>query len=228
MGLFHFFTDGSPWTAVIDVSISGVGDAVRMAIAGDQSECVAQDTTGAVFGLPMDGTTTYNWTCSLGTGNLIAAPAANRWLRVSGTVANPGSAWQAPITDPLTVDLLDSSGSILDSTTFTAPAGAWTFNATAGSSSVTYEGSALCWVQTTSTTITYIGTEYHYYDGVTPLRCAWRTLVYSPGTDTIAWDAAEQSFETNWLNGASGNEHHAWATNWGGQLVVGYRDNGHA
>jgi hypothetical protein len=227
MGLFHFFANGAPWAPVIDVDFTTPGDVVRMAIAGDQSECVAQDNTGTVFGLPMDGTATPNWSCALGTGNLIGSPAANRWLRVSGTVTNPGSGWQSPITDPLTIDLLDSSGSVLDTVTFTAPAGSWTFNATAGSSTVTYEGNALCWVQTTPTIITYVGTKLHVYTTGSNPQVAYRCLEYHPGTDTITWMAAEQVFDTTWGPEHSGEEWHGWASNWGGQLVVGYRLNAH-
>ena len=213
------FTDGAPWT-VEEQTFSGL-TIDRLLVAGDHGEVIAADHDGGtIYGLPLSGASTPSWSCSLGTGVLVGAPAAGRWLRHSGTLPDDGLG-NPDTSAAQTLDLLDDTGTVLDSVTFTAPAGAWSENSFGVD--VDQGASMMCWVQTDPATIVYLGSTSIFGPA---FDVEWRPLTFDAGTDTIAWAAAVGSWTPDWVQ-SFGAAWHPWASAWGGQLLVSFVRNGY-
>ena len=214
------FTDGAPWTVAAQTFTGLAVD--RVIVAGDQGQVVAADHVGgAVYGLPLSGASTPAWSCSLGDGVLVGSPLAGRWLRHSGGLPDDGFG-ASDTTAPQTLDLLDDSGSVLDSVTFTAPAGSWDWTLFA-SSPVPVGASCMSWVQPTPTTVLYFGSTSMT---IGAFDIVWRRLTFDPGADTIAWDTSEATWTPDWVN-TFGSVWHPWASSWGGQVLVGFVRDGY-
>lgn len=206
LGAWHFISDGSPWTLEINTVFSQVATH-HLFVAGDQSEAVGSDGTN-VFGVPMDGSTTANWSCAQGTGRLVGAPRQNRWLRMSGT----GD------TDGMTVELMDDTGASLDSVTFTHPPDSYWDGG--GGSGADQADSLLSWVQLAEGMNTYLGCTRALGPTFEVTAIHYRTLVTTG--DTLAWYAAEETFAPDWFDDGGNDLKHPVASSWLGKLAVGF------
>ena len=190
----------SPWT----VSFVGfdfetwTGNTGNIYIAGDLSEAVASTLDGTVYGLPVDGVYpgVANWSCSLGSGRLVGAPHANRWLREN---------------DAGGVDLVSSGGSVLDSL-------AWDWTAVPGNG---YDGGRdnTAWVQVSEDVTTYVYSSPVDSGASSPIL-HYRSIITTG--DTIDWDAAEATCATTWPDQATTRSYPV-ASAWDGQIAVSYR-----
>lgn len=212
--LLHFFTPGSPWTANVDVNFSLPSDPVALFVSGDKAEAVLS-TDSTVYGLPMDGTTTANWSCSLGTGLLIGSPSANRWLRLSGDLPDDGFG-EPDWTNPLTIDMLDDTGSILDTITFVHPRWSWYYAATAP---VPVTDSFLQWITLTTGSVMYLGKDWPNEPTTYELDIVYRLLDCTG--DALSWTDAEQVLSSPWTDAFS-TRFHPSASSYAGQLAIGY------
>lgn len=214
------FTDGAPWT-VEEQTFSGL-TIDRLLVAGDHGEVIAADHDGGtIYGLPLSGASTPSWSCSLGTGVLVGAPAAGRWLRHSGGLPDDGFG-DADTTATQTLDLLDDTGTVLDSVTFIAPPGSWDWDQFAVPP-VGVGASLMCWVQADPATFVYLGAT-----AMVPgaFDVAWRPLTVDVGAGTLAWADSETTWTPDWTH-SFGTVWHPWASAWGGQLLVGFLRNGY-
>lgn len=188
-----FITSGSPWTITtvdLGTSFAEYRNVNWVEVSGDQSECVVATASLTVHAMPMNGDTTPNWSCELGDGILIGAPYASRWLRENAAGG---------------VDLLDDTGSVLDSVAFTHP----TF----------WLGDLrVVWTQLNSSATTYVYLE-HLENPQRPINIRHRTLITTG--DTIDWADTEQTVPVGWVRDTL-EYFYPIVSAWDGQLAIGY------
>lgn len=192
---------GSPWT--VTSSALSIGGVDRLTIAGDLSCAVAQTSGGDVVGVPIDGSGSALWTCSLGSGVLLGSPRAERWLRLTGDYPT------------MSIDLVDDIGSTLDSISYDHPADSFP-----GSTGLTSAAdSTVHSVPVSPGVVTMLGIAR---DGgpTYAVRVVHRTLTES--SDVLSWNAVAAEIDAGWSDGELSRTI-PWGAAADGQIAIGSR-----
>ena len=217
--LFYPSTDGSTLT-ITNRSWSPSGYDRVYAAGGDPypagNPTFVLSTTGGhvVVGVGPGVSDSYTDLADMLDGQtLIGAPAFNRWLRLSGDDSGA----------PCTVELLDASGTVLDSIEFDHPGDSWLHdrptNSGVGPSDVTW--SMLWWVKPAPLLTTYVGARYNPSPAFTVDLVA-RTLD-STG-DALAWLDDEQVLVAEFGSLVPFETVRPYAVAWDGQLAIALRE----
>jgi hypothetical protein len=211
--LFYPSTDGSTLT-ITNRSWSPSGYDRVYAAGGDPypagNPTFVLSTTGGhvVVGVGPGVSDSYTDLADMLDGQtLIGAPAFNRWLRMSGDDSGA----------PCTVELLDASGSVLDSIEFDHPDDSWLHNRPYGTADATY--SVLWWVKPSEHLTTYLGSRLSGSSYPYTSHVVTRTLD-STG-DTLAWVDAEAELGT--VDEVAPENVRPYAAAWDGQLSISLR-----
>ena len=186
------------------------------------------DTDGLSLIQGSDGTLYHDvhgsgWSCSVAgthphsTGICVGSPSTNRWIRVSGALYYDGADWDFDTVD-LTVDLVNSSGTTLDSLTFTPPNGSWVHDLS--NTPATYSSveayCALWWMVLPGNRIMYVGRRTSgggFPSGTGDVVCR----VLDCTGDTLAWESAEYVVP---LTDPLGYQQHPRTSTWDGTHAV--------
>lgn len=180
----------------------------QLVLAGDSGEIIVSDDT-TVYGLPVDGSTTANWTCSLGSGFLAGSPATERWLRLAPRTVTDED-------ETMTLALMDDSGTVLDSLTFDHPPDSWLVPEWSPSDTDNTRYSTLQFLPLGSNRVAVIARDVDGSPGYALYH--WLRILDCSG-GSIDWEGAWTVFDVETANSA--RDLYPFAANYGGQLAVG-------
>lgn len=213
-GAYAFFPSavGAALTITARTWTTGASGDFDRAYAGGLSSgmtyVLSTDAGDVVLGLGAGVTDSYSTLIGALDGQtLIGAPAVNRWLRLSGDDSGA----------PCTVDLLDASGTVLDSIEFDHPDDSWLHDRPYGTADATY--SVLWWAKPSDHLTTYVGSRLTGSSYPYTSHVVTRTLD-STG-DTLAWVDAEAELGT--VGDVAPDNVRPYAAAWDGQLAISLR-----
>jgi hypothetical protein len=198
------YFDDAPFGDITD-------DFTVVCLAGDASQVVVSDGTD-LWGLPVTGGATA-WSCSAGTRWLAASPSADRWLGLSPR--------DMPTQDAtMTLTLLDDTGTALDSVTFTHPVHAtWSGWSDPMFGPDNIRDSSVQWLPLGGNRVAMVA---RVNGGSPDYEVSVLIRVVDCTGDELAWESAAVTFATTVTDGSL-DRLHPFASDFGGQLAIGYR-----